>query len=265
MFLVTTKNIRKGERHLGKRTFIAVFFSRGGGDGQLLRSLQRARRLSSETVPQGATCFPFGFKKLFYQENFLFSCECEACEEEWPTYSKLPASPPSQKVADKLCEYEMDNMTAMERGEIDKALSFHCKEISLIQVKTTILVGLSGQKDKYIYDPTIFPEQPERAASIVGEREKELRVGLVAEGGRPHVRQRRPHRRHLSLRSTPGQSLGSSTTAQSISPYNVRARGSTLFWQNSIDPLLKKYIGFSFFVQLHGKQKQLFNLLLTFI
>ena len=115
------------------------------------------------------------------------------------------------------------------------------------------------------YDPTIFPEQPERAASIVGEREKELRVGLVAEGGRPHVRQRRPHRRHLSLRSTSGQSLGSSTTAQSISPYNVRARGSTLFWQNSIDPLLKKYIGFSFFVQLHGKQKQLFNLLLTFI
>ena len=97
------------------------------------------------------------------------------------------------------------------------------------------------------YDPTIFPEQPERAASIVGEREKELRVGLVAEGGRPHVRQRRPHRRHLSLRSTPGQSLGSSTTAQSISPYNVRARGSTLFWQNSI--------GFSFFVQVHGKQK----------
>ena len=199
--------------------------------------------------------FPFRLKKTFYQENFLFSCECEACEEEWPTYSKLPASPPSQKVADKLCEYEMDNMTAMERGEIDKALSFHCKEISLIQVKTTILVGLSGQKDKYIYDPTIFPEQPERAASIVGEREKKLRVGLVAEGGRPHVRQRRPHRRHLSLRSTPGQSLGSSTTAQSISPYNVRARGSTLFWQNSIDPLLKKYIGFSFFVQVHGKQK----------
>ena len=149
MFLVTTKNIRKGERHLGKRTFIEIF-SRGGGDGQLLRSLQRAWRLSSETVPQGATSFPFGLKKLFYQENFLFSCECEACEEEWPTYSNLPASPPSQKVADKLCEYEMDNMTAMERGEIDKALSFHCKEISLIQVKTTILVGLSGQKDKYI-------------------------------------------------------------------------------------------------------------------
>ena len=37
-------------------------------------------------------------------------------------------------MADKLCEYEMDNMTAMERGEIDKALSFHCKEITLIQV-----------------------------------------------------------------------------------------------------------------------------------
>ena len=41
-------------------------------------------------------------------------------------------------MADKLCEYEMDNMTAMERGEIDKALSFHCKEITLIQVKPKI-------------------------------------------------------------------------------------------------------------------------------
>ena len=37
-------------------------------------------------------------------------------------------------MADKLCEYEMDNMEAMGKGEIDKALSFHCKEISLIQV-----------------------------------------------------------------------------------------------------------------------------------
>ena len=32
------------------------------------------------------------------QDNFLFTCECEACESCWPTYSKLPVDPPSQKV-----------------------------------------------------------------------------------------------------------------------------------------------------------------------
>ena len=70
--------------------------------------------------------------------------------EEWPTYSQLPSSSPSQKVADKLCEYEMDNMEAMGKGEIDKALSFHCKEISLIQVK---FITLSEKKGKKENDP----------------------------------------------------------------------------------------------------------------
>ena len=45
-------------------------------------------------------------------------------------------------MADKLCEYEMDNMEAMGKGEIDKALSFHCKEISLIQVKLNLHLSL---------------------------------------------------------------------------------------------------------------------------
>jgi len=102
MFLVATRNIKKGEEVTDN--YCAVFSELG-----------------------------VSARKQFLRENFLFSCECEACEEEWPTYSQLPASSPSQKVADKLCEYEMDNMEAMGKGEIDKALSFHCKEISLIQ------------------------------------------------------------------------------------------------------------------------------------
>jgi len=102
MFLVTTRNIKKGEEITDN--YCAVF---------------------SELGIQA--------RKHFLKENFLFDCECEACEEEWPTYSRLPADSPPQKVTDKLCEFELDNLTAIERGELDKALAFHCKEISLVQ------------------------------------------------------------------------------------------------------------------------------------
>lgn len=102
MFLVTSRNIKKGEEVTDN--YCAVF---------------------SELGPAN--------RKHFLKENFLFDCECLACEEEWPTYSHLPADSPTQKVSDKLCEYELDNMTALESGELDKALTFHCKEISLIQ------------------------------------------------------------------------------------------------------------------------------------
>ena len=77
------------------------------------------------------------------QENFLFDCECSACEEGWQTYTHLPSDSPSQAVSDKLCEYEMDNMTALERGELDKALAFHCKELALIQVACSSIPSIT--------------------------------------------------------------------------------------------------------------------------
>ena len=70
---------------------------------------------------------------VFTQENFLFNCCCEACEENWPTYNHMSADRPSEKVADKLVELEMDYMTALEKGDMEKALVSHGKEISLIQ------------------------------------------------------------------------------------------------------------------------------------
>ena len=39
------------------------------------------------------------------------------------------------QVADKLVEMEMDNMTAMEKGDMDKALAGLAKEITLIQAQ----------------------------------------------------------------------------------------------------------------------------------
>ena len=137
MFLVATRNIRKGEFHLlGNQLFSTVTNSLKGRRSQttiVRSSANSASRL--ENSFSGWVRPSLSTHQTCHQENFLFSCECEACEEEWPTYSQLPSSSPSQKVADKLCEYEMDNMEAMGKGEIDKALSFHCKEISLIQVK----------------------------------------------------------------------------------------------------------------------------------
>ena len=38
------------------------------------------------------------------------------------------------QVSDKLVELEMDNLTALEQGNVEKAILSHCKEISLIQV-----------------------------------------------------------------------------------------------------------------------------------
>ena len=37
------------------------------------------------------------------------------------------------QVADKLVELEMDNMTALDKGDMEAALAGHAKEISLIQ------------------------------------------------------------------------------------------------------------------------------------
>ena len=33
-----------------------------------------------------------------FKDHFLFDCTCEACENDWPTYSNLPQDRPSQKV-----------------------------------------------------------------------------------------------------------------------------------------------------------------------
>ena len=66
----------------------------------------------------------------------------------------MPTTRPTDKVADKLVELEMDNLTALEQGNVEKAILSHCKEISLIQVKTikakhvhTNFVGLLGESE----------------------------------------------------------------------------------------------------------------------
>jgi len=102
MFLVASKNIRKGEEITDN---YCIHFSD----------------------------MKAGERRQWMEENFLFSCECQACEDEWPTYNSLPTCRPSEKVADKLVELEVENMTALEQGNVDKAILSHCKEISLIQ------------------------------------------------------------------------------------------------------------------------------------
>jgi len=102
MFLVASKNIRKGEEITDN---YCIHFSDMGAKS----------------------------RREWMEENFLFSCECEACEGDWPTYNNLPTDRPSEKVADKLVELEMDNLTALEQGNVEKAITSHCKEISLIQ------------------------------------------------------------------------------------------------------------------------------------
>ncbi|XP_023325824.1 uncharacterized protein LOC111699383 [Eurytemora carolleeae] len=72
-------------------------------------------------------------RRPWIQEHFLFYCECEACEEDWPTYSNLPQDRPNQKIADKLVALEMENIECIEKGNIDKAVESHKKEITLIQ------------------------------------------------------------------------------------------------------------------------------------
>ena len=123
------------ERVSGNRIFSADKFSQGEEVTDNYCAVFSELGVSARKQFLRVGHLSFSTHQTFHQENFLFDCECEACEEEWPTYSQLPASSPSQKVSDKLCEYEMDNMEALGKGEIDKALSFHCKEISLIQVK----------------------------------------------------------------------------------------------------------------------------------
>ena len=34
-----------------------------------------------------------------FQETFKFSCSCQACEEEWPTYQRISSDRPSEKVS----------------------------------------------------------------------------------------------------------------------------------------------------------------------
>ena len=41
----------------------------------------------------------------------------------------------NSQIADKLLEMEMDNMTAMEKGDLDAALTGQAKEIGLIQAQ----------------------------------------------------------------------------------------------------------------------------------
>jgi len=72
-------------------------------------------------------------RRPWIQEHFLFHCECVACEDDWPTYSQLSQVRPSQKVADKLVALEMENMASIDKGDIDKAIESHGKEITLIQ------------------------------------------------------------------------------------------------------------------------------------
>eukprot|EP00092_Neocalanus_flemingeri_P007710 GFUD01008326.1.p1 GENE.GFUD01008326.1~~GFUD01008326.1.p1 ORF type:complete len:633 (+),score=153.13 GFUD01008326.1:157-2055(+) len=102
MFLVASKNIRKGEEIT---------------DNYCIHFSDMAAHARREWI----------------EENFLFSCECKACEEDWPTYNHMPTTRPSEKVSDKLVELEMDNMTALQQGNVEKAILSHCKEISLIQ------------------------------------------------------------------------------------------------------------------------------------
>jgi len=102
MFLVAARNIRKGEEITDN---YSIHFSDMVADQ----------------------------RRPWMEENFKFWCECEACEYDWPTYNKISSDRPSEKVADKLVELEVDNMTALEKGDLDKAILGHAKEISLIQ------------------------------------------------------------------------------------------------------------------------------------
>ena len=76
MLLVASKNIRKGEE-------ITDNYCKGkeGMDGSKLWIII--------------------FHSILFisiQENFLFSCECEACEGDWPTFNIMPTDRPSEKV-----------------------------------------------------------------------------------------------------------------------------------------------------------------------
>ena len=41
--------------------------------------------------------------EVMFQDNFKFVCECEACEDDWPTYSRISSDRPSEKV--RHCRY----------------------------------------------------------------------------------------------------------------------------------------------------------------
>ena len=83
MFLVASKNIRKGEEITDN---YCIHFSDMGA---------KARREWME-VSDGLLLSNSSY--YHPQENFLFSCECEACEGDWPTYNNLPTDRPSEKV-----------------------------------------------------------------------------------------------------------------------------------------------------------------------
>jgi len=172
MFLVTTRNIRKGEKQHKENNFLFFNFS---------STSCQVRRWRTIIVPSSVSLVywlessssGWGTDLSFLRWNFSFIGELPFLlwvrslrggvanvqpaavqlalsegednrerQRDWLRESQGKYREDGMtetqtlwnvKVADKLCEYEMDNMTAMERGEIDKALSFHCKEITLIQ------------------------------------------------------------------------------------------------------------------------------------
>jgi len=102
MLLIAAKNIKKGEEVMDN---YCIHFSE----------------------------LPKHIRHPWIKEHYLFDCTCPACENDWPTYSKLPKDRPNKKVSDKLVQLEMDNLDLVGRGEFDKAIESHKQEIRLIQ------------------------------------------------------------------------------------------------------------------------------------
>ena len=85
MFLVASKNIRKGEEITDN---YCIHFS----------DMEGAERRDWIMVSSRSHCHHNMYTSIVFQENFKFYCKCEACEDDWPTYSRISSDRPSEKV-----------------------------------------------------------------------------------------------------------------------------------------------------------------------
>ena len=83
MLLVASQNIRKGEEVTDN---YCIHFS----------DMNVRERREWIKVRSSFICW-ISDDTFQMQENFLFHCCCEACEENWPTYSNISSSRPSEK------------------------------------------------------------------------------------------------------------------------------------------------------------------------
>merc|ERR1712083_494946 len=72
-------------------------------------------------------------RRAWIHENYKFICKCRACQEEWPTFDKLPGGFPEGEAYTQMMFLEKVNSQALVDGKVELAIEGHKKEMRVIQ------------------------------------------------------------------------------------------------------------------------------------